>query len=233
VSRIARTCAATATGLGRPSTEATDNLNKTATMSIIIKQHVIDPEICIRCNTCEAICPVQAITHDSRNYVVDVSKCNWCNDCISPCPTGSIDNYRTVLKANAYTLEAQFGWDELPAELSKDQLAEAGAATPASPAPQEPVTSATQTREPGDTVFNSAQYGALLPPPLARNLRAVLAGVAPSPYIPQEKTLNLLACGEKYAIASWGNWSAQGRWVWWLKDRIDRSFIRKYRQPAA
>ncbi len=164
MSRIARTCAATATGLGRPSTEATDNLNKTATMSIIIKQHVIDPEICIRCNTCEAICPVQAITHDSRNYVVDVSKCNWCNDCISPCPTGSIDNYRTVLKANAYTLEAQFGWDELPAELSKDQLAEAGAATPASPAPQEPVTSATQTREPGDTVFNSAQYGALLPP---------------------------------------------------------------------
>ena len=37
----------------------------------VIKQHLIDPEICIRCNTCEAICPVQAITHDSRNYVVD------------------------------------------------------------------------------------------------------------------------------------------------------------------
>ena len=30
--------------------------------AVIIKQHVIDPEICIRCNTCEAICPVQAIT---------------------------------------------------------------------------------------------------------------------------------------------------------------------------
>ena len=69
-------------------------------------------------------------------------------------------------------------------------------------------------------------------PPLARNLRAVLVGVAPSPYVPRVNTLNLLACGEKYAIASWGNWSAQGRWVWWLKDRIDRGFIRKYRQPA-
>jgi pyridine nucleotide-disulfide oxidoreductase family protein len=79
----------------------------------------------------------------------------------------------------------------------------------------------------------SGVYAVRAGPPLARNLRAVLAGVAPSPYIPQEKTLNLLACGEKYAIASWGNWSAQGRWVWWLKDRIDRSFIRKYRQPAA
>ena len=30
-------------------------------------QHLIDPEICIRCNTCEATCPVKAITHDSRN----------------------------------------------------------------------------------------------------------------------------------------------------------------------
>ncbi len=57
------------------------------TDTAVIKQHLIDPEICIRCNTCESICPVGAITHDSRNYVVDVSKCNWCNDCISPCPT--------------------------------------------------------------------------------------------------------------------------------------------------
>jgi NADH dehydrogenase FAD-containing subunit len=68
--------------------------------------------------------------------------------------------------------------------------------------------------------------------PLANNLRAVLAGVAPRPYAPQTKTLNLLTCGEKYAIASLGDWSAEGRWVWWLKDRIDRGFIRKYSQPV-
>ncbi|MDP3132717.1 MAG: 4Fe-4S binding protein, partial [Burkholderiaceae bacterium] len=84
-----------------------------------IKQHLIDPEICIRCNTCEAICPVGAITHDSNNYVVDVNTCNWCNDCISPCPTGSIDNYRTVTRALAYSLEAQLGWDVLPAEIPR------------------------------------------------------------------------------------------------------------------
>mgnify|MGYP003694131179 CR=1 FL=1 len=36
-----------------------------------IRQHLIDPEICIRCNTCEETCPVDAITHDARNYVVD------------------------------------------------------------------------------------------------------------------------------------------------------------------
>ena len=74
----------------------------------ILRQHLIDPEICIRCNTCEETCPVDAITHDSRNYVVDPAKCNYCNDCISPCPTGAIDNWRQVDKARPYTLAEQF-----------------------------------------------------------------------------------------------------------------------------
>ena len=39
----------------------------------VIRQHLIDPEICIRCNTCEATCPVGAITHDERNYVVNAA----------------------------------------------------------------------------------------------------------------------------------------------------------------
>ena len=80
------------------------------------KQHLIDPEICIRCNTCEETCPVDAVTHDARNYVVDVAKCNGCNECIAPCPTGAIDNWRQVDKARPYTLAEQFGWDSLPAQ---------------------------------------------------------------------------------------------------------------------
>ena len=44
----------------------------------LVRQHLIDPEICIRCNTCEETCPVNAITHDSRNYVVDPAK--WLGD---------------------------------------------------------------------------------------------------------------------------------------------------------
>jgi benzoyl-CoA 2,3-dioxygenase component A len=47
------------------------------------KQHLIDPEICIRCNTCEATCPVGAVSHDDNNYVVDAEKCNYCLDCIA------------------------------------------------------------------------------------------------------------------------------------------------------
>lgn len=98
--------------------------------SAVIKQHLIDPEICIRCNTCEAICPVQAITHDSRNYVVDAGKCNLCMDCISPCPTGSIDNWRMMPRVLAYSTDVQLTWDELPAELSAEQLAAEGLQMP-------------------------------------------------------------------------------------------------------
>jgi len=82
----------------------------------IVKQHLIDPEVCIRCNTCEETCPVDAITHDGRNYVVDAAKCNACYACISPCPTGSIDHWLPVAKTRPFTLEEQFGWDELPSE---------------------------------------------------------------------------------------------------------------------
>lgn len=77
-----------------------------------IKQHLIDPEICIRCNTCEEACPIDAITHDDGNVVVDASKCDHCMACIAPCPTGAIDNWRVVLEP--YSLEEQFAWTELP-----------------------------------------------------------------------------------------------------------------------
>ncbi len=82
----------------------------------VLKQHLIDPVICIRCNTCEETCPVDAIIHDSRNYVVNPDICNGCNACISPCPTGSIDNWRNVVRVKAYSLDEQLGWDELPPE---------------------------------------------------------------------------------------------------------------------
>lgn len=82
----------------------------------IARQHVIDPEICIRCNTCEETCPTKAVTHDARNYVVDFDICNGCGDCISPCPTGAIDNWRQVLKSRPYTLDEQLSWDSLPAQ---------------------------------------------------------------------------------------------------------------------
>jgi len=77
-----------------------------------VKQHLIDPEVCIRCNTCEATCPIGAITHDDNNYVVDPAICNFCMDCVSPCPTGSIDNWFQVRAP--FSLDEQLSWLELP-----------------------------------------------------------------------------------------------------------------------
>jgi len=131
----------------------------------VIKQHVIDPEICIRCNTCEASCPINAITHDTRNYVVDVAICNWCNACIPPCPTGAIDNYRTMTKAAAYSLDDQFGWDELPAELSREQLAAAGAAAGAEPDEASASTSpALPAAVSGESEFRAGDWGSSIGP---------------------------------------------------------------------
>ena len=162
----------------------------------VIKQHLIDPEICIRCNTCEAICPVQAITHDSRNYVVDADICNLCMACISPCPTGSIDNWRTMPKARAHSVQDQYGWNELPAELSAEELAEAGVTLGAAEAsalngagsPSLPAAAS------GELPFQSTQYGAQLPPWSAAHAYTNLYG--PNPRNPAtEKTITATVSG--------------------------------------
>src|SRR5690606_15070358 len=87
------------------------------------------------------------------NYVVDPDICNGCMACVPPCPTGSIDNWRLVLRSEAYSVQEQFGWDELPGEkplpgnLAEGAPADAPAgasppaavaAAPAAPAPSLP-----------------------------------------------------------------------------------------------
>ena len=138
----------------------------TATVELI-QQHLSDPEICIRCNTCEATCPVGAITHDSRNYVVKADVCNLCMACVPPCPTGSIDNWRTMPKAKAYSVEEQLLWDDLPAPLSDEALNAAGAeasavvAAAAASSASAASVSASAGQEPS---FQSASWGATVPP---------------------------------------------------------------------
>jgi pyridine nucleotide-disulfide oxidoreductase family protein len=68
-------------------------------------------------------------------------------------------------------------------------------------------------------------------PVLSHNLRAALTGGAMSTYAPQRRHLALLSTGDGRAIASWGPWSASGRWVWRWKDRIDRKFVRRFSSP--
>ena len=131
--------------------------------STVIKQHLIDPEICIRCNTCEATCPVGAITHDDRNYVVNADICNLCMDCVSPCPTGSIDNWRMMPKVRTYSVAEQLLWDDLPAEISKQDIDEASVIG-GYVATENVATQTATTATVASDVFNSAQFGAVLPP---------------------------------------------------------------------
>jgi benzoyl-CoA 2,3-dioxygenase component A len=129
----------------------------------VIRQHLIDPEICIRCNTCESVCPVGAITHDSRNYVVDADKCNLCMACVPPCPTGSIDNWRMMPKALAWSTEAQLGWDALPDELPAAELAAAGVGADTAAALESGTTGTAADLDP-EAPFDSTVWGSTVPP---------------------------------------------------------------------
>jgi len=62
---------------------------------------------------------------------------------------------------------------------------------------------------------------------LERNLRHLAAGTALEAYEPQPNALLLMSCGARYAIASRGGWSVEGRWAWWWKNAVDRSWMRR------
>ena len=89
-------------------------------MPNLVRQHLIDPEICIRCETCAEMCTQDAISYDGVNVVVDFKKCTYSMDCIAPCPTGAIDNW--VMVEKPYLLEQQFDWDELPANVGAEPV---------------------------------------------------------------------------------------------------------------
>ena len=135
----------------------------------LLQQHVIDPEVCIRCNTCEATCPVGAVTHDSRNYVVDADKCNHCMACVPPCPTGSIDHWLPVLRSKAYTLQEQLSWDELPAPQEHIETQSVAAITQVSGSTafemaSSSVQAAASTQATAPATDNLSAFGATLPP---------------------------------------------------------------------
>lgn len=80
------------------------------------------------------------------------------------------------------------------------------------------------SRDPPKSGVYAVRQGALL----AKNLKQAILGEPPDRYEPQSKALALISCGEKYAIASRGNWSAEGAWAWWWKDWLDRRWIARF-----
>ena len=139
-----------------------------ATVTETINQHLIDPEICIRCGTCEATCPIGAVSHNDDNYVVDAAICDRHGACLAPCPTGAIDNWRLVPADRAYSVEEQLGWEELPDELAGEQDEGPVPEIEAKTLPEIELPATVQAQAPADSVttasFNSLQYNAPLPP---------------------------------------------------------------------
>ena len=80
----------------------------------------------------------------------------------------------------------------------------------------------------GHALAKSGVYAVRQGPVLAENLRAVLVDDDPRPYRPQRRTLALISSGDQYALASYGSLAIEGRWVWRLKDWIDRRWMLKY-----
>jgi selenide,water dikinase len=65
-------------------------------------------------------------------------------------------------------------------------------------------------------------------PVLARNLRLALRGEPLEEYSPQREWLSLMNSGDGRALLHWRGIVAHNRAAWWLKDRLDRRFVRRF-----
>lgn len=70
-------------------------------------------------------------------------------------------------------------------------------------------------------------------PVLAANLRAALTGGAMRAFHPQSDYLKLVSIGGRAAVADKWGLPLHGRWLWTLKDRIDRKFMAKFENYPA
>jgi selenide, water dikinase len=76
----------------------------------------------------------------------------------------------------------------------------------------------------------SGVYAVRAGPPLAANLRRLLAGRRPLAHRPQREALYLISTGEPYALGARNGFTIEGAWVWKLKDFIDRRFMAKFNE---
>lgn len=67
-------------------------------------------------------------------------------------------------------------------------------------------------------------------PVLTKNLISSATNKSLTKYRPQKNFLGLISTGNKYAIASRGSWSWQGKWLWRIKNWIDWQFMDKFNQ---
>jgi selenide, water dikinase len=85
----------------------------------------------------------------------------------------------------------------------------------------------------GEWVPRSGVFAVRQGPVLAANLRRFLSGHRLAAYQPQRHWLSLLNTGTGSALLAWRGLAARGKALWWLKDRIDRKFIDRFRDIGA
>lgn len=71
-------------------------------------------------------------------------------------------------------------------------------------------------------------YAVRMAPILTANLLATLGGSPLRTFRPQRRFLLILNLGDGTGLATWGPLYGRGRLAFWLKDRIDRRYLRKY-----
>ncbi len=82
---------------------------------------------------------------------------------------------------------------------------------------------------PGTALSRSGVYSVRAGPVLAHNLIATAEGKPLRRYLPRRRSLYLISCGGRRALALWGRLSlaADGCWLW--KDWIDRRFMARFK----
>ena len=78
-------------------------------------------------------------------------------------------------------------------------------------------------------VFAANDVAGHADPALVKNLTALLSGARARPYPRSGSAMHFTAYGNRRALFEWGSFSARGRWVGWLKERLDRRDVQRYR----
>ena len=74
----------------------------------------------------------------------------------------------------------------------------------------------------------SGVYAVRMGVTLLRNLKALCQGQALVSYHPQKRSLALMRAGFGQVVATYGPLTTSGRWLWNIKDFIDRRFMSRF-----